>query len=875
MMQKRTLYSLLLTFMILVCAFSFSMAQNSVTFQNKSAKRCETGVLNVSVTNAATISAVEIVFEVKSGSSGAWFDAMTFQWDAGFTVLTDRVVDTSGVDHVDPDTVRVAAMMTASGDQCLAAGTKTVAKVQFKTNDTCSGTIELDGAVFTCHTPCSCLVTAQTQFVDCSTTTLVPAAVNKGTVTIQNVAPSLDPIAKDSLPWGTWYYDTAYAHDLDLLNGCEDLTFSKCGGPNDLQVTKISDTTAQLKWFTTGADVCDHTVCIKVTDDCGAVDSTTFIICVYDLPPEFVDCPTDTTRIIWGDTARGDVDATDPDDGPANLNYSVLNFDGPGAVSIIDSTGEWKWPTDFTNDYIGIFKLCILVSDGAPICPSCNPTNADTCCVYISVIPKIHVYIEKTDNTLLGQFEDVSIHLNPGIDPPNYMGGFDFLISYDASVLTFQYAEPGMLLDSCNWEYFTYRFGQFGNCAGGPCPSGILRVVAMAETNNGPYHPTCFTSTVWTELVKLRFYVTSNLLYECTYIPIKFIWYDCGDNTISSKDGDTLFISQHVYGYVGPEIPPQDSNVVPGIYGWYNNITYDTTFPTFFGAPDECLVGGGPNKPKPLRLVNFFNGGIDVYCVDTLDDRGDINLNGVKNEVADAVMFTNYFIYGLNVFKINQLAQIAATDVNADGLTLSVADLVYLVRIITGDASPYPKVVTSVQATYVHGSDGIMRVSNDVTMGAAFVVVRGDVTPELLAPDMEMKYAFDGEQTRILVYSLEGHGFTGEFLHVNGEVVSVEMATYEGNPVVAKLIPAEFALHQNYPNPFNPTTTISFSLPIAADYTLTIYNVSGQQVEQFVGSHEAGVVEIAWEAGDLASGVYFYKLVAGSFSDTKKMVLLK
>jgi hypothetical protein len=274
-------------------------------------------------------------------------------------------------------------------------------------------------------------------------------------------------------------------------------------------------------------------------------------------------------------------------------------------------------------------------------------------------------------------------------------------------------------------------------------------------------------------------------------------------------------------------------------------------------------------------LINFFNGGIDVYCIDTLDDRGDINLNGVKNEVADAVMFTNYFIYGMSVFKINPLAQVAATDVNADGLTLSVADLVYLTRIITGDALPYPKVVTSVQATYVHGSDGIMRVSNDVVMGAAFVVVRGDVTPELLAPEMDMKYACDGEQTRILVYSLEGHGFTGEFLHVNGEVVSVEMATYEGNPVVAKLIPSDFALHQNYPNPFNPTTTISFSLPTATDYTLTIYNVSGQQVEQFVGSHEAGVVEIAWEAGDLASGVYFYKLVAGSFSDTKKMVLLK
>jgi hypothetical protein len=359
------------------------------------------------------------------------------------------------------------------------------------------------------------------------------------------------------------------------------------------------------------------------------------------------------------------------------------------------------------------------------------------------------------------------------------------------------------------------------------------------------------------------------------FVPIKFIWYDCGDNAISSKDGDTLYISQRVFDYVGGDPPQADE--LAGPYGTYIEVTKDTTFPTFFGAPDECLEdpdGDGPKLP-PLRLINFFNGGIDIVCVDSLDDRGDINLNGISNEVADAVMFTNYFIYGLGVFKINPPGQIAATDVNADGLTLSVADLVYQIRIVVGDALPYPKVVTPVEASYVHGSDGVMRINNEVVMGAAFVVVKGNAIPELLAPEMEMKYAFDGENTRILVYSLEGNGFTGQFLTVTGEIISVEMATYEGNPVVAKLIPAEFALHHNYPNPFNPTTTISFSLPLATDYTLTIYNVNGQQVDQFAGSHEAGVVELEWEAGELASGVYFYKLVAGSFTDTKKMVLLK
>ena len=69
------------------------------------------------------------------------------------------------------------------------------------------------------------------------------------------------------------------------------------------------------------------------------------------------------------------------------------------------------------------------------------------------------------------------------------------------------------------------------------------------------------------------------------------------------------------------------------------------------------------------------------------------NLNEISNEISDAVLFSNYFVYGIGVFDINEAGQIAATDVNADGLTLSVADLVYMVRIILGDAAPYPKEV--------------------------------------------------------------------------------------------------------------------------------------------------------------------------------------
>jgi len=104
------------------------------------------------------------------------------------------------------------------------------------------------------------------------------------------------------------------------------------------------------------------------------------------------------------------------------------------------------------------------------------------------------IKIEKIHNSLQGHYEFVSITTENGTLP---MGGFDFLIAYDASALTFMEATPGQLLEDCGWEYFTYRFGSQGNC-GGPCPSGLLRIVAIAEVNNGANHPSCMVRLILT-----------------------------------------------------------------------------------------------------------------------------------------------------------------------------------------------------------------------------------------------------------------------------------------------------------------------------------------------------------------------------------------
>jgi hypothetical protein len=91
-----------------------------------------------------------------------------------------------------------------------------------------------------------------------------------------------------------------------------------------------------------------------------------------------------------------------------------------------------------------------------------------------------------------------------------------------------------------------------------------------------------------------------------------------------------------------------------------------------------------------------------------------------------------------------------------------------------------------------------------------------------------------------------------------------------------KTVPGVYALEQNYPNPFNPTTIIRYSLPNADHVTLQVINLLGQVTRTLVDEvQSAGYKEISFDAKDLPSGIYFYRLLAGKFTDTKKTILLK
>jgi hypothetical protein len=94
-------------------------------------------------------------------------------------------------------------------------------------------------------------------------------------------------------------------------------------------------------------------------------------------------------------------------------------------------------------------------------------------------------------------------------------------------------------------------------------------------------------------------------------------------------------------------------------------------------------------------------------------------------------------------------------------------------------------------------------------------------------------------------------------------------------------IPTEFSLEQNYPNPFNPTTKIKFSIPnvvssFSLRITLVVYDVLGNEIATLINKEkEAGIYEVEFSATRITSGIYFYRLTAGTYTATKKMTILK
>lgn len=158
------------------------------------------------------------------------------------------------------------------------------------------------------------------------------------------------------------------------------------------------------------------------------------------------------------------------------------------------------------------------------------------------------------------------------------------------------------------------------------------------------------------------------------------------------------------------------------------------------------------------------------------------------------------------------------------------------------------------------------------------------------SPIIDLQITTDGlvnsVEDSIMIQLLRGGGhymnvhtstFSGG--EIRGDIIPID-GTDSGPNSVAELYdgttPGTFSLEQNYPNPFNPSTTIRFSVPVSGLVSLKVFDILGKEIATLInGEQKTGHYEVAFDASRLSSGLYFYQLKSGSFTQTKKMLLMK
>jgi len=429
------------------------------------------------------------------------------------------------------------------------------------------------------------------------------------------------------------------------------------------------------------------------------------------------------------------------------------------------------------------------------------------------------------------------------------MGAYELTVMYDASIFNVIRVDRGEA--SVGAELFVARY----NVVVPSCPenygrTGALDVTMVWDLPNQTNPPTaCPQGTI-------LFWIIGEVpdgAYQTNYcVPICF--YMCGANNGCGTPGFVF--------------DPNGMN-----YQW-NSITNITGLNLW--KTEGCC---------DIDPTTYY---LDLNCGNIKINRpgdippGDVNHNGEGYEVGDVVLLANYLGYHTPLDHY----QWYASDINGDGVPATIADLVMLIRIVTGQIPiPQGKVAPINVNVEANMTGNNVTISSEADLGGAVFTVNH--TGEIGVPSgsSDIKYSDNNGVLTVLVYSdagtALGHNLTINVPVVSGtaNLVSASAADINGAMLNAKVtapLPTEFSVAQNYPNPFNVKTAIHVALPTTANVTISIYNVAGQLVEAInAGELAAGTHSIIWDASNVGSGVYFYKVVAGDQTKTMKMTLLK
>ncbi len=637
-----------------------------------------------------------------------------------------------------------------------------------------------------------------------------------------NEAPLLSPLSKQYVLEGEELRIEVSATDP---NG-DNIVIGMANRPNGVYFADHGDGTALLRWTPdyagpNSSDASPFEFRFWASDGSNVTSMTVEVVVINNNRKPQLVAP-ETTTVFSGNQLSFEAYGFDPDNDP--LTWNLIQSPA-GMIYQPGNPSIFNWTTEFSDSGFYNVELELIDELGA----------ADTAEIVVDVA-QTEVYSLSADTVSIYPGETVTVGVN--LNNMEAVSGFDIVINYDVTILTVinVFASNTRIAD---WEYFTYNLNNRGI-------AGDIRVTATADLDDDTVTPDLESGEG--QIFKLNFIATGDLSYAGFTAPLMFVFRDPligQDNTMTAPDGSRI---------------EQD-------------------------------------------MISYTNGYIGIKGAQQ-DKLGDINLNGVPIEIGDVIYYTSYFIYP-NKFPLNPI-QYLLSDVNQDGLGATIADLVYMINHILGVIKANPKMGPAAEVAVEAASDEgefSLKYNSDKELGGIAVVLRADrMLDENIVPvsDLEelglkMESSIENNRLRMVIYNKDGNlipGGINEFFTINSDykfiIEEIQLAGADGYPaeVVLKddiggMIPGSFNLSQNYPNPFNPATEISFSLPKAEQVHLTVYNLLGQEIDCLVDDYlTAGSHTVSWDGTDhngseVASGIYFYRLTAGDFSDKKKMILLK
>ena len=332
-----------------------------------------------------------------------------------------------------------------------------------------------------------------------------------------------------------------------------------------------------------------------------------------------------------------------------------------------------------------------------------------------------------------------------------------------------------------------------------------------------------------------------------------------GETNVIGNEITNLAVNRtEAAGYAGGIV----INATLGVQNFYNNIIAAPEYENMGAATGNSVYGIVLNNAAGNSTNSFYHNTILVGSSSETGTHAAFGMHGV-GATAQVWDFTN------NILSVNQEAE------NAYAMYWP-ADTTGL----TANYNNYYVLGTSASTGYFGAGDAGAAVTTlddwktasgqDANSSASFVEFVSET-------DLRLSGESIGD------HSLAGIPLAAVTTDIDGTDRSAESpykGAYEaGTPVPNEIdseIPGGYTLSQNYPNPFNPTSNIKFTLPQTADVKLQVYNMAGQLVSTLVNSKlSAGEHTVQFNAQDLASGVYLYRIQAGSFIQTKKMTLIK